>query len=353
MILTVKIGSNVLAKSGGVLDVALMERLASQIASLHACGHKIILVSSGAMAAGRSMTDDYQHLEPVAQRQLLSSIGQVKLIDQYKQIFDRHNIKIGQILVTKQDFRTREHYLNIRNCINILWNNSILPIVNENDPVSLDGLMFTDNDELSGLLASMMNADKLFILSNIDGIFDGDPRAEGTKVIREISPKMNVSQFVQTTKSGFGRGGMQTKCRTAQKVASSGIDVYIANGTTDNVLVRLIDNDPALLSTHFLSGRPSTAIKKWIASSDGFATATVVVNQRAKDVLLGEKASSLLTAGIVEYIGDFKKNDILLIKDENDQTIGVGRAGMDISTAKKQTTSHNKPLIHYDYLYIY
>lgn len=362
MTITIKIGSNVLTCSNGMLDVELMKNLVAEIATLHKNGHRVILVTSGAVAAGRSMAQNYQQLEPVAMRQLLSSIGQVKLIDTYKQLFDAHGLLIGQLLVTKQDFSTREHYLNMKNCIQTLWENGVVPVVNENDTVSVTALMFTDNDELSGLLASMMNCEKLFILSNIDGIFNGNPADKGTEVIREIKAGFNVSQYVQTTKSGFGRGGMQTKCRTAQKTADSGIDVYIANGTRENVITRLANDDKEFVCTHFESGEKSPAIKKWIAYSDGFAKASVTINDGAKQALLAhEKAASLLIPGIVEYSGEFKKDDLILVKDIQGEVIGVGRVSMDKEKSQRLAEAlqngvrqaHTRPLIHYDYLYIY
>lgn len=355
MTITIKVGSNVLAGQGGMLNIERMQSLVAQIAQLHMAGHKVIFVTSGAVAAGRSMITGYQDLDPVAQRQLLSSVGQVKLIDQYKQLFDRHGIQIGQILVTKQDFSTREHYLNMKNCITTLWASGVIPVVNENDAVSVTALMFTDNDELSGLMASMMDCEKLFILSNIDGIYNGNPSDEGSTVIREIRPELNVTQYVQTTKSGFGRGGMQTKCKTAQKTAASGIDVYIANGTRPDVITRLASGDPDFVCTHFVAGEHSPAVKKWIAYSEGFAKATVVVNQGAKGALLShEHAASLLLPGVVAIDGDFKKDDMLLIKDGEGQIIGVGRANMDRSKIGQMSgLKHAKPLIHYDYLYIY
>ncbi|MBP5366597.1 MAG: glutamate 5-kinase [Bacteroidales bacterium] len=355
MTITIKIGSNVLTQSNGMLNVQRMENLVAEIARLHSEGNRIILVTSGAMAAGRGMVKDYAELDHVAQRQLLSSVGQVKLIDTYKQIFDRHNIQIGQILVTKQDFRTREHYLNMKNCIQTLWASNVVPVVNENDAVSVTALMFTDNDELSGLLASMMDCEKLFILSNIDGIFNGNPVDEGTHVIREIKAGTNVAQYVQAAKSGFGRGGMQTKCRIAQKTAASGIDVYIANGTQPNVLTRLARGDKDFVCTHFEAGQHSPAVKKWIAYSDGFAKASVIINNGAKQALLShDKIASLLLAGVVRFEGEFKKDDLLLIVDEQGTAIGVGRSGFDSAKALKLIgNSHSKPLIHYDYLYIY
>ncbi|MBR4325962.1 MAG: glutamate 5-kinase [Bacteroidales bacterium] len=355
MTITIKIGSNVLTQSDGMLHVERMGNLVKEIADLHAQGHKVILVTSGAVAAGRSMAKNYQALDPVSQRQLLSSIGQVKLIDSYKKLFDQYGILIGQILVTKQDFGTREHYLNMRNCISTLWDNNVIPVVNENDAVSVTALMFTDNDELSGLLASMMDCQKLFILSNIDGIYTGDPKSPGSYVITDITPRTNVAQYIQTTKSNFGRGGMLTKCRIARKTADSGIDVYIANGTTPQVITRLVEGDPHFVCTHFTAGDRSPAIKKWIAYSDGFTKATVIVNQGAATALRDhQKAASLLYPGIVRIEGEFKKDDLLLIKDEDGVTIGVGRVSIDKDRLLKlDPTKHSKPVIHYDYLYIY
>ncbi len=355
MSVTIKIGSNVLTQVGGTLDESRMNDLVREISLLHKKGEKVILVSSGAVAAGRSIAKDYQMLDAVAQRQLLSSIGQVKLIETYKKLFDIQGIKIGQILVTKQDFSSRQHYLNMKNCITTLWENCVIPVVNENDTVSVTGLMFTDNDELSGLMASMMDCEKLFILSNIDGIFNGNPKDEGTSVIREILPKNNVSQYVQMSKSNFGRGGMLTKCRIARKTADSGIDVYIANGTKPNVITNLYNNNPDFVCTHFVSGEHSPAVKKWIAYSDGFTKATVVINDGAKDALLNhKKAASLLYPGIVRFEGDFKKDDLLLIKDLSGVTLGLGKVAADKDKILKMAgQKHSKPIIHYDYLYIY
>ncbi len=355
MRLTIKVGSNVLTGLDGMLNVSRMESLAGQIADLRGQGHEVVLVSSGAVAAGRGMIEGYKSLNPVAQRQLLSSVGQVKLIDQYKQLFDSRGIKIGQLLLTKQDLGSRLHYLNMKNCVEVLWQNGVVPVVNENDAVSLTGLMFTDNDELSGLIASMMDCQRLIILSNIDGIFDGDPSDPSAKVIREVARGSSVSQYVRASKSDFGRGGMVTKCRIAQKTAQAGIDVFIANGGTEGVIAKLMADDPELPRTHFEAGGHSPAIKKWIAYSDGFATAKVVVNSGAVDALVNaDHVSSLLPVGVREFEGDFRKDDIILICGPDGKTVGVGRAAMDKETAQRQAfAAKQKPLVHYDYLYVY
>lgn len=355
MRITIKVGSNVLTRADGTLNVERMDSLVDQIVQLRNDGHDVALVTSGSMAAGRSMISSYQDLNPVAQRQLLSSVGQVKLIDQYKQLFDKHGVRIGQLLATKQDFGSRVHYLNMKNCFDVLWQNNVVPVVNENDAVSLTGLMFTDNDELSGLIASMLDCHKLIILSNIDGIFDGDPSDPSARVIREVANGTSVSQYVRATKSGFGRGGMVTKCRSAQKTAQTGIDVYIANGAAQNVITRIISDDPSLPRTHFQPGDRTPAIKKWIAYSDGFAAARVTVNKGAADALQNaDKPASLLPVGVREFEGDFRKDDIIAIIAPDGNPIAVGRAAMDKETAQRQAfAAKQKPLVHYDYLYVY
>lgn len=149
--------------------------------------------------------------------------------------------------------------------------NGVIPIVNENDTVSVTELMFTDNDELAGLVASMMDAKALVILSNVDGIYNGNPKAPDTHVIREVSYGRDLSEYIQDQKSGFGRGGMITKSRIANKVADEGIRVIIANGTTDNILIRLATHPQDTVHTEFLPNpNPTSTVKKWIAHSESF-----------------------------------------------------------------------------------
>ena len=147
-----------------------MSALVDQIAELHKSGVEIILISSGAVASGRSEVSPQKKLDSVDQRQLFSAVGQAKLINRYYELFREHNIPVGQVLTTKESFGTRRHYLNQKNCMTVMLANGVIPIVNENDTISVSELMFTDNDELSGLIASMMNVQALIILSNINGI---------------------------------------------------------------------------------------------------------------------------------------------------------------------------------------
>lgn len=352
--ITIKIGSNVLTGNDGMLNENRVSHLVDQISDLQRKKKKVILVSSGAVAAGRSMVKVCKKTDTVSERQLLSSVGQVKLLNTYFQLFDAHGIKCAQVLVTKQDFRSREHYLNMKNCITTLLDNGILPIINENDAVSVTALMFTDNDELAGLLATMMSSEALFILSNVDGIYNGNPTNPDATVIRSIDgSNADLSEYISTTKSNFGRGGMLTKCRMAQKTASSGISVHIANGTTDNILTSLNKNHQEVIHTQFKPGDKYPAVKKWMAYSEDFANAEVVVNQGAYDALISKKATSLLLAGVVKLIGNFQKGDLLRISTEAGESIGIGKA----KYGREEADSHMEdskfqPLIHYDYLYL-
>ncbi len=353
--ITIKIGSNVLTDEDSTLHYERVSHLVDQIATLHENNKKLILVSSGAVAAGRSLVKINKKTDTVSSRQLLSSVGQVKLLNTYSALFEKHNIQCAQILVTKQDFRSREHYLNMKNCISTLLDNGIVPIINENDAVSVTALMFTDNDELAGLLSSMMNTEALFILSNVNGIYDGDPRTGNAKVIRTVdSTNADLSEFISTTKSDFGRGGMLTKCHIAQKTASSGTSVHIANGTIPNILIDLNKNSDLVEHTRFLPGEKYPAIKKWIAYSEAFTNAEVIINKGAFDALNSSKATSLLLAGVVSFNGNFKKGDLLKIISEDGIDVGIGKAKYDKSKATEHLKdSKFQPLIHYDYLYLF
>ncbi len=352
--ITIKIGSNVLTDEDGTLHYERVSHLVDQIAALHKKNKKLLLVSSGAVAAGRTMVKVNKKTDTVSSRQLLSSVGQVKLLNTYSALFEKHNIQCAQVLVTKQDFRSREHYLNMKNCLSTLIENGIVPIINENDAVSVTALMFTDNDELAGLLSSMMNSEALFILSNVNGIYDGDPRNKNANVIRTVdSTNADLSSYISTTKSNFGRGGMLTKCHIAKKTASSGTSVHIANGTIPNILIDLNSHPDKVEHTTFLPGEKYPAIKKWIAYSEAFTNAEVVINKGALDALNSSKATSLLLAGVVKFNGNFKKGDLLKIISEDGKDVGIGKAKYDkLKALEHMHDQKYQPLIHYDYLYL-
>jgi glutamate 5-kinase len=352
-IITVKIGSNVLAASNGLLDEERMAHLVDQIVQLKNKGIKVLLVSSGAVASGRKMIDCHIQ-DPIAKRQLWASVGQVKLIQLYSKFFADQNVLCSQVLVTKEDFRDRHHFLNIRTCLETLLEHDIVPVINENDVVSVTELMFTDNDELAGLIASMMDADEMIILSNVDGIYNGNPNDPASSVIPVIAEdNSHATKFITTKKSDFGRGGMVTKYGMARKVARSGIPVHLANGSKENVLLKIVEQDTSLVHTQFTPGKKASIIKKWLAYSELGTKGEIHINEGAVKGLLSDKATSLLMIGVVKVTGDFQKGDIVKIVDQTGNTIGFGKTQFNAETALKKIGEKNtKPVIHYDYLYL-
>jgi glutamate 5-kinase len=250
--IVVKVGSNVLTRNDGKLDVTRMSAIVDQLVWLRRHDYEIILVSSGAVSAGRDELHPDHELDSVEQRQLFSAMGQVKLMTLYYDLFREYNIKVGQVLTTKDNFENEDSYQNQERCISTMLENGVLPIVNENDTVCLTELMFTDNDELSGLIAQMMQADTLILLSNIDGIYDGHPDDPASKIIPQVEPGRDLSQYIKAEKSAFGRGGMHSKYTTASKVSQAGIRVIIANGERENILVDLMERRAATPHTEFL-----------------------------------------------------------------------------------------------------
>ena len=249
--IVVKVGSNVLTRADQKPNVTNMSALVDQMARLHASGHRIVLVSSGAVACGRGVIQPARQLDSVAERQLYSSIGQIRLINLYNQLFGSYGIPIGQVLTQKDNFASRTACLNQKSCILTMLDNGVIPVLNENDTASLTELMFTDNDELSGLMATMLGADKLVILSNVDGIYTGAPDAPGSELIRRVTPGEDLRDFVQQTKSGYGRGGMGTKCHIARMVAAEGVEVVIARGNRPDVLVDVVEHPDRVPHTLF------------------------------------------------------------------------------------------------------
>ena len=353
--IAVKIGSNVLTRKDGTLDITRMSALVDQVAELHHAGMEIVLISSGAVASGRSEVKVGKKLDSVSARQLYSAVGQAKLINRYYELFREHGLMCGQVLTTKENFGSRTHYLNQKHCMEVMLEHGVIPIVNENDTISVTELMFTDNDELSGLIATMMGMDALIILSNIDGIYNGNPADSASQVIPVVERgKTDLASYVQTGRSSFGRGGMLTKCHIAQKVADEGIMVVIANGKRLNILLDLLKDLEATPCTRFLpAAKPVSSVKKWIAHSEGFAKGEIHINKGAEEALLAPTATSLLLVGVTQVVGDFEKDDIVRIVNEEGRLLGVGCAGYGSEEARALIGSRDrKPLVHYDYLYI-
>ena len=352
--ITIKVGSHVITQPDGSLNEGRILRIVEDIAILFKQGLEVILVTSGAVAAGRSEIKPSRRTNIVAARQIWAAIGQVKLMSSYQFLFGKYGIQAGQLLAAKESFRDRNHYLNMKNCITAMLENKVLPIINENDSISINELMFTDNDELSGLISSMMDCHSLFILTNVDGIFSGHPGQAGTKLIREIDEDTeDIEKYISSVKSGFGKGGMITKYTIARKIASHGIDVFIANGTREAIITDIIRGKDVLYTRFVGSRKKATGVKKWLAHSDTFAKGAIIINDGARDALLGEKATSLLMVGINRVDGFFKKGDIVRIIDRNGKNVGLGKAQFDSKKVEQHIGEKlNKPFIHYHFLVI-
>ncbi len=351
--IVVKTGTNVITNKEGELDLDILASLVAQIAELRKRGVEVLLVSSGAVGAGRSIVKLPKNLSPVAARQVLSSTGQIKLINTYADLFRQHGFNIAQILVTKSDFRDRLHYLNIRTCLTSLLEQKIVPVINENDTVSVTELMFTDNDELSGLIASMMHVDASITFSHVDGLFDMSVEGKEPGIIRTIDISTDhFHQYIKPGKSEFGRGGMLTKCHIAHKLAKLGITVHFANGSVPGILLDILDGKE--VGTTFTPQKPVYGKKRWIAHSEGLEKGAVTINAGAEAALRSpERANSLLPVGVETVTGSFFKGDVIRICSENGDTIGYGMAQCSAEEAKKQLGKKGaKPLIHYDYLYL-
>lgn len=352
----VKIGSNVLAGEGG-LNKQRISHLIDQIVSMKKDGMEVILISSGAVAAGRASFANERKIDTVSARQLWSAIGQVKLMNTYSEILEPHKLHCAQVLTTKENFSDRRHYLNMKNCISTMLDNEVIPIVNENDTIAVTELMFTDNDELSGLISSMMDCEALIILSNVDGIYNGVPGSPGVSLIPKISVNDNgIEDCISSEKSGFGRGGMHTKYNVAHNIANEGIQVYIANGARTNILNDITYGNDVPYTVFVPNSKKMKSNKKWLAHSSSFTKGFVVVNQGAKEALSTSetKASSLLLVGVTRIDGFFKKGDIIQIQDEQGEMLGLGKSQYDSKEAQTLVGQKApKPLIYYDYMYLY
>ena len=345
----IKIGTSVITKENGELDIAAIKQIVEQVSWLRKKNIDVILVSSGAMGAGRGVISLGKKSNDVTKRQVLAAVGQVSLMKTYQKLFDAFGLVCAQVLASKDDFRDRQHFLNMKNCFEGLLDNKVIPIVNENDVVSVTELMFTDNDELAGLVAGMMDVDVVMLLSTVGGVIDGDG-----DVIAQFDPgDTRWRDVISSHKSSFGRGGMLTKCKMAQKLSAIGITTHILDGRQKGSVVDAMKNRD--IGTTFVAQKRSlSAVKKWIAYSDGYEKGVVHINECADPVLRDkQKARSLLPVGVTKIDGYFEKGDVVKIKNHKNKTIGFGKVEYGSSVAYSYIGQKGrKPLVHYDYLYL-
>lgn len=231
-----KIGTRVLSKEDKTLDADFLSHLVEQVVALRAKGMEVVLITSGAVGAGRTVLAEQEVESDTVQKQVFAAIGQVKLMSLYAELFSKYNYHCAQVLATKEDFRDETHYTNMQNCFEGLFLDSVVPIVNENDVVATTELMFTDNDELAGLVAEQLKADTLVILTSTNGILDGTGK---TIPVVNSSNCEEIEGYISPLTSVGGRGGMLSKFTTARSLAEKGISVRIVDGRQPDLLLRL------------------------------------------------------------------------------------------------------------------
>ena len=318
----VKVGSALLTDEGRRLDADVIQTLVAGIVSLRDLGHEVVLVSSGAVAAGIVRLGLNTRPNDLHALQAAAAVGQSALVRAYEDALAPHQVTAAQILLSHADVRARDRYLNARSTLNTLLNLGVLPIVNENDTVVTDEIRFGDNDNLAALVANLIDADALLILTDQEGLFDRDPRKFSDAQRVACDDVSNSALDGMVGEGGvLGRGGMVTKLRAARLAARSGTQTVIAHGKTPDVMTAVAAGADigTLLWTH---QQPQSARKQWLASLMHTQGALVVDAGAAR--VISEQGRSLLPSGVVGVRGDFQRGDLVRCIDENDREVARG-----------------------------
>lgn len=329
----VKIGSALLTANGKGLDEAAMAGWVAQMAELRQRGIELILVSSGAVAEGMVRMGLSKRPEAVHELQACAAIGQMGLVQAYESFFREHGIRTAQILLTHDDLSDRKRYLNARNTLRTLLDWQVLAVINENDTVATDEIRFGDNDTLAALVANLVEAEALIILTDQDGMFDRDPRHDPAAQLLPEVQAMDERLLAMAGGGGLlGRGGMITKVRAARLAARSGCATVIASGRGDRILVRLADAEP--LGTLLLPEQDRLAARKqWLAGHLQMAGKLVLDAGACKALTQGGK--SLLPVGVRQVEGEFSRGEVVACVDEQDRPVAVGLVNYNAEEARR------------------
>jgi glutamate 5-kinase len=300
----VKIGSQILSSEEGI-EEARLRGLGRELAELHDRKKEIVVVSSGAVAAGMTRLGRKEKPKTIPEKQALAAVGQIKLMALYERLFSKFDKSVAQVLLTHEDLANRQRYINAKHTFQVLIESSIIPIVNENDTVAVEEMKFGDNDHLSALVATLLEADLLVILSDVEGVYDKDPRAHAdARLISLISESKGLSQtFAGNSLSTVGTGGIVTKLGAAEKAALAGIPTVIASGMQSGVLGRVFAEEESCGTLILAEANRLTSRKHWIAYNLKTA-GEIVVDQGAHDAVV-QKGKSLLPSGLKEIRGAF------------------------------------------------
>ncbi|MCX7012065.1 MAG: glutamate 5-kinase [Candidatus Sumerlaeota bacterium] len=323
--IVVKFGTAVLTLDNGRLNEPLIRRWVDLLADLRDEGREILIVTSGAIGAGLGEMNLEKRPDNLPDKQALAAIGQSLLMSVYSQAFRRRGYHVAQILLTRGDLDDRRRHLNVRNCLHRLLKMGVIPIINENDTVSVDELCFSDNDILSAIMASKCDADLLVIFSDVDGLYERDPRkhpdSKVVPVVRQIASA--VEDMAGDTRSALGVGGMQAKIVAAKAATRAGIPVIIARGLDPSNLRRILAGESVGTRFEAASGARLSSRDRWIALGARSSNRRIVVDAGARRALVVRK-TSLLPVGVAEVQGEFQKGDVVEICDKDGQCFAKG-----------------------------
>ena len=339
----IKFGSISVSDSQGGLNPRKMSVLVDEVEKLLRLGFKPLLVSSGAINSGKIyLNKPVDKKDSMSFQQAAAAIGQPLLMEAYTKLFAAKNLRVAQILVTHDDFKNRKRFLNIRNTLNLLLNQGVIPIINENDTVSFEEITVGDNDQLSVMLAEACEAQKLLLLTEADGLYDKNPQEPGASQLKIILPQDDLSMIKLGAKTSVGRGGMQAKLKAIRKLTDLGVDVHLGSFAKEKPLQRLLQGEGTLFRAQKME---FSSRKSWLLSivkNDCYVT----IDEGALKALT-EKKTSLLPVGIKQASGQFKRGDVIQVKHKR-KTIAVGICEFDAKEIEKFKGKKSDEILNLD-----
>lgn len=329
--IVIKIGSSSLTTKTGALSMEKVRLYVEAIAKLKRAGHEVVLISSGAVAAGFSKLGYPTRPVTIAGKQAAAAVGQALLMQAYITEFAKHNMTPAQLLLTRDDFSDQTRYSNAYSTLNELLKRGAIPIINENDSISIVELTFGDNDMLSALVSGLCHANFLCLMTDVNGLYDANPQTNKNAKKIHYLPKLTdeLLALAEDTGSSVGTGGMKSKASAAQTALSLGVDVFIGKGTEPDMFLDILQGkgDGTYIGT-FQSEPVMPMKKQWIALHST-STATVTIDAGAEDALLNG-GKSLLSVGVIDVEGEFTEGDVIDVKNEQGVLIGKGKTSMNM-----------------------
>lgn len=318
----IKVGTTTLTHETGLLNLERIEILVRQIANLHNNGYEVMLVTSGAIGAGMGKLNLKNRPKTLPEKQAVAAVGQVALIHLYQKIFAEYGKNVGQLLLTASDINERSRYLNGRNTCFALFNAGVIPIINENDAIAVEEIKVGDNDTLSAFVATLVDADLLIILSDIDGLYDSNPKENKNAKLLPLITTLNeeIKAMAGDSNSKFGTGGMATKIKAAEIALNSGVNMVIAQGDKPENLIKIVRGED--IGTLFVKSKKGLKAKKHWLQYTSKKQGKIIVDEGAKTAILNHK--SLLPSGIKSVEGEFQKGDVITVVNEENIVLAAG-----------------------------